>query len=214
MSDETLYRDQVSIGTVTGSDRPEWAYTVDGLFVLSGGVVYQYDGATLATDAFPDSALVASITQINSILVAVRQDTGTIYFRLPGDTVWNALDFFSAERKPDPALAVRVLGDFLYVFGSASIELFSTTGDAAVPFVRIDGASVNRGIKARDAICQMDNTLFFVGEDNIVYRQENIPARISDHGIEEQIRRSTGAAAFTYTWDGHTFYVLATLGPL
>lgn len=208
VSGATLYRDEASLGTVTGSDRPEWAYTVDGLFVLSGGIVYQYDGATLATDAFPDGALVASITQINSILVAVREDTGTIYFRLAGDTVWNALDFFSAERRPDPVKAVRVLGDFLYAFGSSTIELFSTTDDAAVPFLRIDGASMNRGIKDRDGICQLDNTLFFPGEDNILYRVESVPTRVSDHGIEERIRRSTTAKAFTYTWDGHTFMVL------
>lgn len=208
VSGAALYRDGVSLGALAGADRPEWAYTVDGLFVLSGGIVYQYDGATLATDPFPDGALVASIAQINNILVAVRADTGTIYFRLPGDTVWNALDFFSAERKPDPAIAVRVLGDFLYVFGTATIEPFSTTDDAAVPFIRIDGASMNRGVKDRDSICQLDNTLFFTGEDNIAYRLENIPSRFSDHGIEERIRRSQTAKAFTYTWDGHTFMVL------
>ncbi|MFZ2769878.1 MAG: hypothetical protein WAZ50_02025, partial [Minisyncoccia bacterium] len=101
-----LYRNTTAItGTVSGTDRVEWAYTVDGLFFLSGGVVYQTDGAAIETDTFPDSALVASICSINSILVAVRADTGTIYFRLPGDTVWNALDFFSAERRPDPVLA-------------------------------------------------------------------------------------------------------------
>lgn len=203
-----LYRDAVSLGAVAGTDRPEWAYTVDGLFMLSGGIVYQYDGATLATDTFPDSALVASIAQINSILVAVRQDTGTIYFRLPGDTVWNALDFFSAERRPDPVLAVRVLGDTLWAFGSATIEPFVPTGNAAVPFQRLDGASINRGIKSRDSICQLDNTLFFTGEDNIDYRLEGVPIRISDHGIEERIQASATASAFTYSWQGHTFRVL------
>lgn len=208
VSGTTLKRDGVSLGTVDGSDRPQWAYTVDGLFVLSGGVVYQTDGATISTDAFPDGALVASIAQINSILVAVRADTGSIYFRLPGDTVWNALDFFSAERRPDPALAVWVLGDFLYVFGTATIEVFSTTDDAAVPFIRVDGVSMNRGVKDRDSICLMDNTLVFTGEDNVDYRIENVPVRISDHGIEEQIRRSTTARAFSFTWDGHTFRVL------
>lgn len=208
VSGAALYRAGASLGAVAGIDRPEWAYTVDGLFVLTGGIVYQTNGVTIETDPFPDGALVASITQINSILVAVRADTGTVYFRLPGDTAWNALDFFSAERRPDPALAVRVLGDFLYVFGSSTIEAFSTTDDTAVPFIRIDGVSINRGIKDRDAICQLDNTLFFVGEDNIVYRMENIPSRISDHGIEERVRRSNTARAFSYTWDGHTFMVL------
>lgn len=206
--DGSLYREDTLIGSIAGTDRIEWAYTVDGLFILGGGIVYQYDGATKTTTAFPDSALVGSICSLNNILVAVRADTGTIYFRLAGDTTWGALDFFSAERKADPALAVRSLGDFLYVFGSASIELFSTTGDAAVPFVRIDGASINRGIKDRDSIAQMDNTLFFTGEDNIDYRLESVPTRISDHGIEERIQASSTAKSFTCSWQGHTFRVL------
>lgn len=203
-----LYRDGVSLGSIDGSDRVQWAYTVDGLFILGGGIVYQYNGASKVATSFPDSAAVASITQINNILVAVRADTGTIYFRLAGDTVWTALDFFSAERKPDPARAVSVLGDFLYVFGTATVEPFATTGDAAVPFVRIDGSSINRGLKDRDSVCQLDNTLFFVGEDNIVYRLDSVPTRVSDHGIEERIQASATAKAFTCTWQGHTFMVL------
>lgn len=204
-----LYRDGVSLGSIAGTDRVEWAYTVDGLFVLGGGIVYQYDGGSKVATSFPDGALVASITQINNTLVAVRADTGTIYFRLAGDTVWNALDFFSAERKPDHAVAVRALADILYVFGTATIEPFAPTGNAATPFQRIGGASINRGLKDRDSLCQMDNTLFFVGEDNIAYRlTDGAPARVSDHGIEERIQASTTAKSFSCTWQGHTFMVL------
>lgn len=205
----TLYRDGVSLGTVAGTDRPEWAYTVDGLFILGNGIVYQYNGTTLTATSFPDSASVASITSLNSILVAVRADTGTIYFRLPGDTTWGALDFFSAERKPDPAKAVRVLGDVLYAFGSATVEQFAATGSSTTPFQRIGGVVINRGLKDRDSLSQMDNTLFFTGEDNIDYRlTEGAPARVSDHGIEERIQASTTAKAFTYAWQGHTIRVL------
>lgn len=208
VSGTALYRAGVSLGAVVGIDRPEWAYTVDGLFMLSGGIVYQTDGVTIVTDPFPDGALVASIAQINNILVAVRADTGTVYFRLPGDTVWTALDFFSAERKPDPAVAVRSLGDFLYVLGTATIEVFSTTDDTAVPFSRIDGVSMNRGVKDRDSICPVDNTLMFTGEDDIDYRLDNVPVPISDEGISEQIQKSTTAKAFACTWQGHPFRVL------
>lgn len=204
-----LYRASTSLGSIAGTDRTEWAYTVDGLFVLGGGIVYQYNGGSKVATDFPDDALVASICAIDNILIAVRADYGTMYFRLPNDTVWNALDFFSAERRPDPVLAVRVLGDTVYAFGSATVEQFAPTGNAATPFQRIGGVALNRGIKDRDSLAQMDNTLFFVGEDDVVYRlTEGAPARVSEHGQEEQIRRSSTAKAFSYTWEGHTFYVL------
>lgn len=206
---DKLYRSDEEAGDLDDDGfRAEFAFTVDGLFVLSGGIVYQYDGTDLLPTEFPDDAFVASICDINNILVAVREDTGTVYFRLPGDTVWNALDFFSAEREPDPALAVWALSDVLYVFGSSSIEPFQPTGDAEEPFIRIPGLSITRGVKSRDGIAQLDNTLFFVGEDNKAYRLDGVPKRISDAGIEEQLEKSSSAAAWTYATAGHDFLVI------
>lgn len=204
----TLYRDNASVGTIAGTTRVEFAYTVDGLFILGNGIVYQYNGTTLVATAFPDSALVSSITQLDNILVAVRADTGTVYFRLPGDTVWTALDFFSAEREPDPAIGVQALVDTLYVFGTSSVEPFAPTGSSSTPFQRLQGASISRGCKDRDSVAALDNTLFMVGENNIAYRIDGVPVRISNHGIEERIARSATAKAWTFCWDGHEFYVV------
>lgn len=208
VSGETLYENDLSLGTVYGLDRIEWAYTVDALFILSGGDVYQYDGSTVEATAFPDDAAVSSIAQLSNILFAVRQDTGTIYFRLPNDTTWNPLDFFSAEREPDPAIGLRSLNDLLYVFGVSSVEMFALTGDAESPVDRVEGASFSRGVKDRDSIVLMDNTLYFVGEDSIAYRVANVPERVSDHGIEERLRASGSASGFTYSWDGHKLWVV------
>lgn len=208
VSGESLYENDLLIGDLFGLDRIEWAYTVDGLFILSGGDVYLYNGVTLVQTAFPDDAAVASITQINNFVIAARQDTGVMYFRIPGDTTWNALDFFSAEREPDPVIAVRTLNDLLYAFGSSSVELFALTGDVDAPLDRVEGASFSRGTKDRDSIVPMDNTLIFIGEDSIAYRVGNVPERISDHGIDERLRRSGSATALSYNWDGHKVYVV------
>jgi hypothetical protein len=166
VSGTRVYRGENDIGEALGTDRAEFASTVDGFFILSGGVVYQTDGLTVTPTVFPDGAPVASITSIDNILVAVRGDTGTIYFRVAGDTVWAPLDFFSAEREPDPAVCVRALADILWVFGTSTIEPFQPTGDVSVPFQRIEGSSMTRGIKDRDSVQRLDNTLLFVGENN------------------------------------------------
>lgn len=203
-----LYRDQTLVGDI-GDDgrRVEWAFTVDGLFVLSDGVVWQYDGDLTAT-TFPDEADVASISDLNNVLVAVRADTGTVYFRLAGDTTWNPLDFFSAEREPDPAICVRALADLLFVFGSSSVEAFSPTGDAETPFVRVDGLSITRGCKDRDSVVRADNTLVFISETNSVFRIEGTAVKVSDNGIDGRIQESNSASAWTYTDAGHEFYVV------
>lgn len=204
-----LFNGEDDLGAVAfDGRRAEFAYTVDGLFILSGGVVHQYNGETLEPTEFPDDAEVASIAAINQTLVAIRADTGTVYFRLPGDTEWNALDFFSAEREPDPAICVRALTDALYVFGTSSVEVFAPTGDAERPFDRIDGLAITRGLKDRDSVVRLDNTLFFVGEDGIAYRVDGVPKRISDHGVEERLQASSTAACWSYVLAGHAFWVV------
>jgi hypothetical protein len=209
VSGETLFNGEVEVGEVEGTDQIEWAYTVDGLFILGGGIVYQSeDGITVEATEFPDDAPVASITAIDNFLVAVRQDTGTVYFRVPGDTTWNALDFFSAEREPDPAICVRTLTDLLYVFGTSSIEPFTLTGNAEAPFSRLAGSGADRGTKDRDSVVRADNTLVWVGENNIPYRLAGVPQAIANPGIVDAIQRSGTASAWTYSEAGHTFYVL------
>lgn len=209
VSGEVLYNGETAVGAIEGTDQVEWAYTVDGLFICAGGTVYQTeDGITVAATAFPDSAPVASITAIDNYLVAVRQDTGTVYFRIPGDTTWNALDFFSAEREPDPAVCVRTLTDLLYVFGTSSIEPFTLTGIAEEPFSRLSGSGADRGIKDRDSAVKADNSVIWIGENNIPYRMAGVPQAIGHPGIVDAIQRSGTASAWSYADAGHTFYVL------
>lgn len=207
ISDQTLFVNDEAVDDVPGTDKVEWAYTLDGLFLLSGGIVYETDGDTVTASELPDGVLASSLAQIDGILLASHRDTQEIFFRLPGDTTWAALDKIVAVREPDPVLALRSLADLLWVFGSSSIEPFAPTGDIEAPLQRLDGASINRGCKDRDSIVQADNTLIFVGEDNIVYRLSNVPERISDHGIEERMGLSVTCSAWSYVQDGHTIVV-------
>jgi hypothetical protein len=206
----TIYTDGTVSGAVTGSDQVEWAYTTDGMFLLADGVIQtSTDGLAWSPDAtFPDSAAVASIASINNILVAVRSDNGRVYYRFAGEGAWDGLNFFSAEREEDPAIAVKKVGDELWVFGTTSIEPYYPTGETEVPFERLDGRAIQRGVKDRDSIALLDNTVFWVGEDNKAYRGGGTPQRISDHGIEEQIEASSTVKAWTYETAGHAMYVV------
>jgi hypothetical protein len=54
----------------------------------------------------------------------------------------------------------------------------------------------------------LDNALHFIGSTRIVYRMAEVPQRISNHGIEEQLAGSATYAAFGYLWQGHAILVV------
>lgn len=204
-----LYRGTVKLGGLPGTDQVQWAYTVDGLRVLSGGVIYRVTATTITADSFPDSAPVQSISSVNDILVAVRRDTQRLYYRLPGDASWNALDFTSASAEPDDLIGVVEMRGEVWAFGRSSVEVFYTTDLTTQPLQRADGRQIDRGCKDRDSIAKLDNTLFWVGEDNNVYRYQDVPVIVSDPGISERVSASATAKAWTYALDGHLFYVVS-----
>ena len=83
--------------------------------------------------------------------------------------------------------------------------------DADLPFQRSSGRQFSRGCAARDTVVVLDNAVFFLGDDRIVYRAEEAPKRVSTFGIEERLRKCASigdASALSFTVDGHAFYLL------
>ena len=75
------------------------------------------------------------------------------------------------------------------------------------------GAFLERGCAAAFSIADDDNTLFWLGDDLIIYRAAGYtPQRISTHAIEEEIRKFSSvsdATAFIVTISGHKFYIIS-----
>lgn len=209
ISGTTLYRGTASLGSIAsaGSGAASFAGSASELVLTRGGTAYSYNGTNLATITFPDTANVTAVTYIGGLFVFARASTHKFYWSAPldGRTI-DALDFASAEREPDTLLDIRALGDNLWLFGQQSIECWAHTGDDAdLPFTRIEQVAPTVGIMATGCAASADNTLFFVGSDRTVYRIAEVPARISDHSIEERILGSDSARMFAFKWEGHEF---------
>lgn len=126
-------------------------------------------------------------------------------------TTFDPLNFASAEAVPDDLLAVFSLRQTLWLFGSRSIEFWYNSGGADFPFERLQGQFASQGIAAIASIVPMDNSLFWLGADRIVYRAEGYtPVRVSTHAMESLIQYGdiSDAHAYTYMERGHAFYVL------
>ena len=124
----------------------------------------------------------------------------------------DALDFATSESSPDDILRVIVDHRELWLFGSDSIEVWVNTGSADFPFERQPGTVLERGTAAGGSVAKMDSSVWWLGDDRIIYRAQGYqPVRISTHPIEQAIAgysTISDAEAFTYTLDGHACYVL------
>lgn len=201
-----------SLGWVGEGDRAPFAANYEKLFLLSATVPFSYDGTDIDGIVMPDARQVQDIETLDNYLILFCPD-GRFYWLEPGSGTVDALNFATAESAPDGGVAVRRLIDELWLFGKTTIEVWQLTGNQDAPFLRAGGRTMERGCMARDAVRRYDNSLVWPGDDGIVYRGSNVPQRISDHGIEERIRRRTGElSAMVLDHDGHKFYVLKIPG--
>lgn len=177
---------------------------------------------TYATNVFAKVADVdlpdaGTLTYIDGYFVISKVDSGSFYISAINDgTSWAALDFATAESSPDELLRVYNAVGQLWLLGTKTTEIWTNTGATAFPFERISGAKMEVGILAPHTAVAVDNSIFWVGRDNIgsgiVYRAQGFsPQRISTNAIELLIQAAPTPEtlrAYTYQQDGHTFYVI------
>ncbi|MFC0304394.1 hypothetical protein ACFSTI_29290 [Rhizorhabdus histidinilytica] len=208
-STSTLYRAGAPIGELSAVSRVAYAASIDILAMAADEVLYAYTGAGITSIAMPDDRLVVDIDALNNYTLIGTPD-GRFYWLEPGSTVVGALDFANAESSRDGLVAVRRLGDEIWFFSARSTEPWQATGNPDAPFTRAPGRQFDRGCLARDTVQRFDNSLIWVGENCVVYRAAGVPQRISNHGIEERLRKRSGPpSAWVYgLGDGHLFYLL------
>ncbi len=121
-----------------------------------------------------------------------------------------AADFATAESAPDGLLRLLVNHNEVWLFGERTTEVWALSG-ATFPFDQIPGSLMDRGIIAPLSAALMDNSVFWIGDDRIIYRANGYtPQRVSTFAIEEILRVGTisDAEASTHAIGGHHFYVL------
>ena len=172
-------------------------------YVLSGGVI---------TVSPPNLPAVSSVTYIDGYFVwSAASSDQFIISAIDNGLVYDPLDVATVEGNPD--FIVGVVNDHreLHFYGTDSTEVWYNSGDADFPFARQGNAFVERGCIDRDSIVKMDNSVFFVGNDRIVYRLDGYtPIRMSKHSVEYRIAGAAWYRGFTHTIEGHKFYVLST----
>ena len=139
-----------------------------------------------------------------------RAGTGQFFITDPYTLTFNALNFATAEGVPNNIISLISNHRELWIFGDDAIEVWFNAA-TQFPFQRVAGAVIGKGIAAAHSPALVDNTVFWLGKDGVVYRAEGYsPMRISTHPVEQDIGkgRQDDAFAYSYSEDGHLFYVL------
>lgn len=207
VSGTTAYNGATALGALDNTGLVQIVAADNGVLFATGSKLWRTDGTTLSSIAFPDDNNVSSIAYLGGYALASQAGSRHFYFTLDA-TTWDGLDYLSAEQSTEFVVGMSVLLDQLIVFCDRHTELFYLTGDSDAPLQRVQGRVFDKGARSRDTIVRLDNTVFWVGHDNVVYRAENTPIRVSDHGIEERLAASSSVSAWAYPWNGHLFYVL------
>ena len=219
VSGTKLYRDGSEIGTVSGSGPVRFAASSSELVVVRDGKAWSYNGMNFALIALPDGDRPVigfrSVAFVSGLFVFAVQTDGTtpdhywFWSAINDARTIDDLDFAAAESEPDAIL--DVVGDGvgnIYLLGQSSGEIWTLTGALNLPFTRISQRALGRGVIATGCAEVLDGTLYFIDHERIVCRMEEIAKRISDHGLEERIRKSSSWLAFKYSFEGHLVFVI------
>lgn len=196
-------------GPVDMEDNPTQVMLVDGQY----GYVYEKGPATLAQITDLDFPGAASLTYQNGYGIICVPETGRFYLSGINDfTVWDALDFATAEAAPDNAVAVLADHEDLLVFGEKTIEPYVDTGNVDFPYERRSGAMLEIGCGAGHSPAKGENIFFWLDDHGIARKAEGyspiiISTRQTEHQTNQLPSFSDGRGMFAVI-GGHPLYIL------
>lgn len=206
-----------ALATIPGSNPVRMADNGKQIAIHDGDHTgYVWTGTALVTPLNLPS--VADVTVLDGYFVWIVYNSNQFVVSNLGDgTTYNPLSVATVEGAPGNL--VGVINDhreLLFFKGGntgsvPSTEIWYDTGNQDFPFARQGNAFIERGCIDKNSIVKFDNSTIFVGDDRIVYRLSWYqPERISTHAVERILDDATWFRAFTYSEEGHKFYVLNT----
>jgi len=212
----TKFYSETEAGTVTeeGTLTTSTGYvsmTTNGLVVLvvDGTEGYTFTIATSAFATIADADFPPSPDRCdlldNTFLV---MEGGSQRFWISTDgTTWDASDFASAETAPDDLVSLIVDHQEILLGGKESTEVWYNSGDATFTFSR--RSTIETGVAGAAAMCKADNSVFFLGNDKVVWRLNGYtPQRVSTHAIEYAIAQYSDVSdclMWAQKEEGHVF---------
>lgn len=208
----------LSMGSIPGSGWVSMAHNIDTLVIVAEPNAYYcnpeiYGSVTQITDPDFTSRGAKYVWFVDNYLLFLEPDSGRFFGSDVGSaTAFDALDFATAEAAPDDLVGMAVDHRQVILLGEESGEIWENTGAAGFPFERAINGFFEIGCFNGDTVAKLDNSVIWLANDYTVRRLQGVtPQRISTHAIEQFLTTVDLASgkAYSYTQDGHFFYVLS-----
>lgn len=201
-----------SLGAVSIQDNGSQLVLVDGAYG------YSYDFTSKVFSQITDANFLGA-TQVefmDGYLIFIKPGSQNFFNTNPRALTFTGLDVGTVEGSPDNLVGMIECQEYLYFFGTLSLEIFQDIGSGNPPFSRVPGAFIEIGCDAAFSIGKIQGMVFWLGRDKdgrgLVYRAQGFqPVRVSNFALENVIAGLgdlSGARAFTYAQSGHAFYCL------
>ena len=200
------------IGSITGTGKVYMALNAnDQIGVVNQiGRYYVIENDTVTNISTSDIGAFNSISWIEGYFILTLEN-GEFYNTELNDAYTISGDFAVAEGSPDGLLGGFAHGSELWLPGKNTVEVWGNAGNSTgSPFSRLGSAWLNIGCMSFASFVGCANTVAWIGNDGIVYKNANYnQRRISHEGVERAIASAASPETiegFTYTIDGHIYY--------
>jgi hypothetical protein len=171
---------------VAGTGGNSYPTTDTGATMAWGNGTLQNGGThTLIPAAVPEggSQAAISVTTLAAYVIIAVNASQRMYFIRPAE-FWVEI-FAEAESEPDRVYQVLAIGSTFWAMGPNTIEPWSPTGDADIPFAPIVGRTLRYGIIAGSARLLNDDVVYVASDFTV---RDTSGERVSTHSIEELLR--------------------------
>lgn len=206
------------IGTISGTGPVQFISNGAQVMISDGVDGYVWDGTTFTSGYFTALSIKPGGLGYQDGFGIVNDTSSNKWFQsnVFDFKTWNALNFSSADSRPDNIVALVDNKREVWLFGTDSTEVWVNAGNPGFAFQRLQGVALTQGCVAPASTAVVGEAIAWLGQDDlgagIVWMQSGYNAmRISTHAIEHSIQgysTMADAIGYSYQQEGHIFYVL------
>lgn len=186
------------------------AHNASQVALVSNNQYSLWDGTTLSQPSGGAFLNYGSVAYAASRFLLSQADGEAFQYTAINDgKTLSALDFASAEYKPDRLRKVINVGGLIWFLGVTTCEPWQTSGNADLPFSRLNASLIEKGVLSAEAAAVLSNSLMWVSTEGRAYRQSGMqPVDVTPQQVASTLKERDTVRVLPWQWQNHDFLTL------